>query len=154
MQPAITVDGLSKQYRIGAREEAQRTLREAIVETVAMPWRRLRPGRSCWNYWLKWSWQKHAVEDSQPNHRACGRQSRTKGTGCKLAGGGHGLSSGVDQARAIHQAANLDFIKVFIDTPVDVCESRDPDGLHKRVRAGEIKGFTGVDNPYEPAPKK
>ncbi len=45
-----------------------------------------------------------------------------------------------------------DFIEVFIDCPVDVCEQRDPKGLYKKARAGEIKGFTGVDDPYE-APK-
>lgn len=43
-----------------------------------------------------------------------------------------------------------DFIEVFVDTPIEVCEQRDPKGLYKRVRAGEIKGFTGIDDPYEP----
>jgi adenylylsulfate kinase len=38
---------------------------------------------------------------------------------------------------------------VFVDTPIAVCESRDPKGLYKKARAGEIKGFTGVDDPYE-----
>lgn len=42
-----------------------------------------------------------------------------------------------------------DFIEVFVDTPLDVCESRDPKGLYKKARAGEIKGFTGIDAPYE-----
>jgi adenylylsulfate kinase len=42
------------------------------------------------------------------------------------------------------------FIEVFVDTPVDVCEERDPKGMYKKARAGEIKGFTGVDDPYEP----
>ena len=54
-----------------------------------------------------------------------------------------------DQARAIHQAAGLDFFEVFIDAPLAVCESRDPKGLYKRARAGEIKGMTGIDDPYE-----
>jgi len=42
-----------------------------------------------------------------------------------------------------------DFIEVFIDTPLEVCESRDPKGLYKKARAGEIKDFTGIDSPYE-----
>lgn len=43
-----------------------------------------------------------------------------------------------------------DFIEVYVNAPLAVCESRDIKGLYKRVRAGEIKGFTGVDDPYEP----
>jgi adenylylsulfate kinase len=43
-----------------------------------------------------------------------------------------------------------EFIEVFVDTPIEVCESRDPKGLYKKARAGEIKGFTGIDDPYEP----
>jgi adenylylsulfate kinase len=42
-----------------------------------------------------------------------------------------------------------DFIEVFIDTPLKVCEQRDPKGLYKKARAGEIKDFTGIDSPYE-----
>ncbi|MCK5647463.1 MAG: adenylyl-sulfate kinase [Gammaproteobacteria bacterium] len=42
-----------------------------------------------------------------------------------------------------------EFIEVFVDTPLDVCEQRDPKGLYKKARAGEIKGFTGIDDPYE-----
>lgn len=41
------------------------------------------------------------------------------------------------------------FIEVFIDTPLAVCESRDPKGLYKKARAGEIKNFTGIDSAYE-----
>ncbi|XP_004288250.1 PREDICTED: adenylyl-sulfate kinase 3 isoform X1 [Fragaria vesca subsp. vesca] len=43
-----------------------------------------------------------------------------------------------------------DFIEVFMDVPLNVCENRDPKGLYKLARAGKIKGFTGVDDPYEP----
>ncbi|MEA3275762.1 MAG: adenylyl-sulfate kinase [Pseudomonadota bacterium] len=43
-----------------------------------------------------------------------------------------------------------EFIEVLVDTPIDICESRDPKGLYKKARAGEIKGFTGIDDPYEP----
>ena len=46
-----------------------------------------------------------------------------------------------------------DFIEVFVDTPIEICEQRDPKGLYKKARAGEIKGFTGIDAPYE-APEK
>ena len=46
-----------------------------------------------------------------------------------------------------------EFIEVFIDTPLEVCEQRDPKGLYKKARAGEIKDFTGIDSPYE-APQK
>ncbi|GLU13443.1 hypothetical protein SLE2022_300790 [Rubroshorea leprosula] len=43
-----------------------------------------------------------------------------------------------------------DFIEVFMDVPLQICESRDPKGLYKLARAGKIKGFTGIDDPYEP----
>ena len=43
-----------------------------------------------------------------------------------------------------------DFIEVFINTPLEVCESRDVKGLYKKARKGEISGFTGIDSPYEP----
>lgn len=42
-----------------------------------------------------------------------------------------------------------DFVEVFVDTPLEVCEQRDPKGLYKKARAGEIRGFTGIDDPYE-----
>lgn len=43
-----------------------------------------------------------------------------------------------------------EFIEIFIDTPLDVCEKRDPKGLYKKARNGEIKDFTGIHSPYEP----
>ena len=46
-----------------------------------------------------------------------------------------------------------EFIEVFMDTPIEICEARDPKGLYKKARAGQIKGFTGIDDPYE-APEK
>ena len=42
-----------------------------------------------------------------------------------------------------------DFVEVFVDTPLEVCEARDPKGLYKKARAGEIKNFTGISDPYE-----
>ncbi|MFM9959380.1 MAG: adenylyl-sulfate kinase [Phycisphaerales bacterium] len=58
-----------------------------------------------------------------------------------------------DKARAVHEKAGLRFIEVFVDAPIEVCEVRDPKGLYKKARAGELKGFTGIDDPYE-APTK
>jgi bifunctional enzyme CysN/CysC len=54
-----------------------------------------------------------------------------------------------DRVRALHEAAGLGFFEVFVDTPLEVCEARDPKGMYARARAGEISGFTGVDDPYE-----
>ncbi len=54
-----------------------------------------------------------------------------------------------DQARRLHEADDLPFLEVFVDAPLEVAEQRDPKGLYKKARAGEIKGFTGVDDPYE-----
>ena len=42
-----------------------------------------------------------------------------------------------------------EFLEVFVDTPLEVCEQRDPKGLYKKARAGEIKNFTGIDSTYE-----
>jgi bifunctional enzyme CysN/CysC len=52
-------------------------------------------------------------------------------------------------ARRLHAEADLPFLEVFMDTPLDECERRDPKGLYARARRGEITGFTGVDDPYE-----
>ncbi|MFK0248882.1 adenylyl-sulfate kinase [Amycolatopsis azurea] len=52
-------------------------------------------------------------------------------------------------ARAAHEAAGLPFLEIFVDTPLEVCEDRDPKGMYAKARAGEISGFTGVDAPYE-----
>ncbi|HID21872.1 MAG TPA: adenylyl-sulfate kinase [Planctomycetaceae bacterium] len=43
-----------------------------------------------------------------------------------------------------------EFVEIFVDTSLETCEQRDPKGLYKKARAGEIKGFTGIDDPYEP----
>jgi adenylylsulfate kinase len=58
-----------------------------------------------------------------------------------------------DQARKLHEAGNLPFIEVYVDVPVEVAEQRDPKGLYKKARAGEIPEFTGISAPYE-APEK
>lgn len=62
-------------------------------------------------------------------------------------------SSDRDQVRALHEAAGMDFIEVFVDCSLEAAESRDPKGLYKKARAGEIKNFTGIDDPYEAPPK-
>jgi len=52
-----------------------------------------------------------------------------------------------DRVRAMMREG--DFIEVYVNAPLEVCEARDPKGLYKKARAGEIKGFTGIDDPYE-----
>lgn len=52
-----------------------------------------------------------------------------------------------NQAREI--IGEADFCEIFVDSPIDVCEKRDVKGLYKKARAGELKGFTGIDSPYE-----
>ena len=58
-----------------------------------------------------------------------------------------------EAVRRLHQESGVPFLEVFVDAPIEVCERRDPKGQYKKARAGEIKGFTGVDDPYEPPPK-
>ncbi|KMO83235.1 MAG: adenylyl-sulfate kinase [Mycolicibacterium rufum] len=60
------------------------------------------------------------------------------------------LKSDREIARALNDAAKLPFIEVYVATPREECEKRDPKGLYARARAGELKGLTGVDAPYEP----
>ncbi|MBY6414001.1 adenylyl-sulfate kinase [Rhodococcus sp. BP-252] len=54
-----------------------------------------------------------------------------------------------DDARRVHDRAGLRFFEVHVDTPLEVCAQRDPKGMYAKARAGEITGFTGVDDPYE-----
>jgi len=58
-----------------------------------------------------------------------------------------------DEVRKLHEDAGIDFIEVFVDCSLAVAEQRDPKGLYKKARAGEIKHFTGIDDPYEPPVK-
>ena len=55
----------------------------------------------------------------------------------------------IDRDRVRQTLPEGDFIEIFVDTPIEVCEQRDPKGLYKKARAGELKGFTGIDDPYE-----
>jgi len=54
-----------------------------------------------------------------------------------------------DRELAASKLASGEFIEVYIDTPIEICEQRDPKGLYKKARAGEIKDFTGIDSAYE-----
>src|SRR6202043_2021220 len=58
-----------------------------------------------------------------------------------------------DAAAFLHTVDDLQFIEIFVDVPLEVCEQRDPKGLYARARAGELAGLTGVSAPYE-APAK
>ncbi len=54
------------------------------------------------------------------------------------------------RARAVALQAGAEFVEIFVDAPLAVCEQRDPKGLYQKARAGQLKGFTGIDAPYEP----
>jgi adenylylsulfate kinase len=54
-----------------------------------------------------------------------------------------------DRVRTLHAEAGLPFIEVFMATPIETCEQRDPKGLYQKARRGELTGFTGIDDPYE-----
>jgi adenylylsulfate kinase len=58
-----------------------------------------------------------------------------------------------DRSLVRNQLSDGEFFEVFIDTPLEVCEQRDPKGLYKKARSGEIKNFTGISSAYE-APEK
>ena len=54
-----------------------------------------------------------------------------------------------DLCRQLHLEAGMDFLEIHVDCSLEVAEQRDPKGLYKKARAGEIKNFTGIDDPYE-----
>ncbi len=90
-------------------------------------------------------------EDRKENIRRIGEIAKLFGDAGTIA-----LSSFIspykadrDEVRALHDAANLKFVEVHVDCALDVAERRDPKGLYKKARAGEIKNFTGIDDPYE-----
>lgn len=90
-------------------------------------------------------------EDRTENIRRIGEVSKLFGDAGTIA-----LSSFIspykadrDQVRALHEAADLKFVEVFVDCALSTAEDRDPKGLYKKARAGEIKNFTGIDDPYE-----
>jgi len=61
------------------------------------------------------------------------------------------FQAGRDAARALHEADGLPFVEIFLDTPLDECERRDPKGLYAKARAGNLAGMTGIDGAYEAA---
>ena len=90
-------------------------------------------------------------EDRTENIRRIGEISKLFGDAGTIA-----LSSFIspyradrDEVRTLHEATDLKFVEVFVDCSLEVAESRDPKGLYKKARAGEIKNFTGIDDPYE-----
>jgi bifunctional enzyme CysN/CysC len=54
-----------------------------------------------------------------------------------------------EDARQLHEVLDIPFVEVFLDTPITICERRDPKGMYSRARRGEIANFTGVNDPYE-----
>lgn len=96
-----------------------------------------------------------SAEDRSENIRRIGEIAKLFGDAGTLS-----LSSFIspymkdrDGVRELHHAADLKFVEVFVDCSLEVAENRDPKGLYKKARAGEIKHFTGIDDPYE-APKQ
>ena len=59
------------------------------------------------------------------------------------------ISPFIEERDKVRKLLGKDFIEVFIDCPIEVCEKRDPKGIYKKARKGEIKNFTGIDSPYE-----
>lgn len=91
-------------------------------------------------------------EDRKENIRRIGEVAKLFGDAGTIA-----LSSFIspykddrDGVRALHDAADLRFVEVFVDCSLEVAEKRDPKGLYRKARAGQIKNFTGIDDPYEP----
>lgn len=88
-------------------------------------------------------------EERQENVRRVGEVSKLfADAGCLC------LVSFISPYRAdrdgVRQRCGADFVEVHMEVPLDVCEQRDPKGLYQKARKGEIKGFTGIDDPYEP----
>jgi adenylylsulfate kinase len=54
-----------------------------------------------------------------------------------------------DRVKELHKSADIPYLEVYVDCPLEEAEARDPKGLYKKARAGEIKNFTGIDDPYE-----
>jgi len=92
-----------------------------------------------------------SAEDRAENIRRIGEVCKlfTDGGSITVASFISPYSADRENVRKIHADAGIEFFEVFADTPLEVCEERDPKGLYKKARAGEIKGFTGIDDPYE-----
>ena len=92
-----------------------------------------------------------SAEDRAENIRRIGEMAKLFADGCTIAITGFisPYRADRDMARALHDEAGLPFIEVYVECPLEVAEQRDPKGLYKKARAGEIKHFTGIDDPYE-----
>lgn len=96
-----------------------------------------------------------SAEDRAENIRRIGEVAKLFADGCTIV-----VTSFIspytqdrDAVRELHKESDLPFIEVYIKCPLEVAEERDPKGLYKKARAGEIKGFTGIDDPYEEPPQ-
>ena len=92
-----------------------------------------------------------SLEDRRENIRRVGEVSKVLADAGIIA-----LSSFIspyredrDSVRALHERTGLRFLEVYVDCTLETAESRDPKGLYKKARRGEIKNFTGIDDPYE-----
>ena len=92
-----------------------------------------------------------SAEDRRENIRRVGEVSKVLADAGIIA-----LSSFIspyredrDSVRALHERTGLRFLEVYVDCTLETAESRDPKGLYKKARRGEIKNFTGIDDPYE-----
>ena len=94
-----------------------------------------------------------SAQDREENIRRIGAVARLFGDAGVIAITAFISPYRADRDKARATVGDGDFIEIFVDTPLEVCETRDPKGLYKKARAGEIKGFTGIDDPYEPPEK-
>ncbi|ADB54148.1 adenylyl-sulfate kinase [Conexibacter woesei] len=124
---------------------------------AAVEARLVREGRSA--YRLDGDNLRHGVcgdlgfshDDRDENVRRCGEVARLfadAGT-VAIVSVVSPFEAGRRAARALHERDGLRFVEVFVNTPVEECMRRDPKGLYARAAAGELKGMTGVDAPYE-----
>ena len=92
-----------------------------------------------------------SADDRAENIRRIGEVAKLFADGCVIAITGFisPYRADRDLARTLHDEVGLPFIEVYVECPLEVAEQRDPKGLYKKARAGEIKGFTGIDDPYE-----
>ncbi len=95
-----------------------------------------------------------SAEDRAENIRRIGEVAKLFADSCCIA-----ITSFIspyvadrDLVRKLHEEASLPFVEIYVKCPLEVAEQRDPKGLYKKARAGEIKGFTGIDDPYEEPP--
>jgi bifunctional enzyme CysN/CysC len=93
-----------------------------------------------------------SAEDRAENVRRVGEVARLLADAGVIAIAALISPYAADRARVMrsHLLAGLPFLEIYLDTPAEVCEKRDPHGLYARARAGQITGLTGVDDPYEP----